>query len=402
MSRADPLSFGTAARTSFEFDCIDADFSDDVAGGIGVAFDMAVTKPFAVLRILTTFRRFEEVAGYPALPGSWFELSIQPEPSVDALITWHSQLQPSGFPSHARGVTTHISYLGTDEPSAAPSPRPQSLGAAVVKQAVIPSAVIAACAMPAANAANSLTAILGSIAGFASLRVRDVGQASFLSLCDVTGRALLHYDVGLPISFNGHTAPKRFNLNVNEKPPIVLSHWDWDHLHAGLIFPHLLDCTWIVPDQKLGPGAARLAHILAKRGNLLVHPAATRTRLRWGEITQATGGFEDSNNAGLTTLVTLDNGKTVLLTGDADYLFVKHSGLENVDYLVATHHGASFDSGSATVPRPKVGEAKLFLSYGLRNVYRHPHPQALMHHKRAGWNMHLATASRPRGDLIAQ
>lgn len=401
LSRVDALSVGPAARASFEFDCIDADFADGVEGAIDKAFDKGVTKPFAVIRIVTTPRRFEDVAGAPGVPGSWFALEIGPKGSAPSLLTWHAQFQPNGFPSHSRGATNGITYLGSDEPSAPRSPRPQSLGAAVAKQTTVASAVIAACAMPAASSGQSIGGALAPIAGVASLRVRDVGQASFSSLCDASGKAVMHYDVGFPISFNGHTSPKTFDLDVTETPPVVLSHWDWDHLHAAFLHPHLMDCMWIVPDQKLGPGAARLAHILAAKGNLLIHPAASPTSLAWGEIAQAAGPLGSANDAGLTASVTLSSGDTILLTGDADYAFLSHAALPPVDYLVATHHGARFASGSAAIPPPKPKGAGLLLSYGKRNVYRHPHADALRQHRIAGWTKQVTTAqtsAAPRGD----
>ncbi|WP_246249037.1 metallo-hydrolase/oxidoreductase [Chelativorans alearense] len=265
----------------------------------------------------------------------------------------------------------------------------------------VASAVIAACVMPPSSAKQSVGAALGSIFGIALLRVRDVGQASFSSLCDKSGKALLHYDVGFPISFNGHTSPKSFDLDVDEKPPVVLSHWDWDHLHAAFLHPHLMECIWIVPDQKLGPGAAHLARILAAKGNLLVHSVSSPTILAWGEIAQAAGPLASANDAGLTISLAVSSGHTVLLTGDADYAFLSHTAQAPVDFLVATHHGARFASGGTAIPSPGSAAGALLLSYGKRNVYRHPHADALRNHRNAGWINQLSTAhtsTGPRGD----
>lgn len=406
MSRVDPLSFGQAARASFEFDCIDADVADEIEGKLDQAFS-ADTKPFAVIRIVTTPRRFKELAGAAGVPGAWFAIEIAPESLASSLPTWHAQLQPNGFPAHSRGVTHSISYLASDEPGVPRRPRPHSAGAAVAKQHVLARTLIASCAMPPSSTGQSISTTLGAIAGIASLRVRDVGQASFSSLCDIDGKSLLHFDAGFPISFNGHTAPKTFDLDEKEKPPVVLSHWDWDHLHAAFLRPYLMDCTWIVPDQILGPGAARLASILASRGKLLVYPSTSGpTVLPWGEIAQASGSLGNANDAGLTVSATLASGRKVLLTGDADYSFLSHTASAPVDFLVATHHGARMASGSSSIPAAVSSNgSRLLLSYGKRNVYRHPHADSIKQYGVLGWTKVLPTAQTsyaPRGDRIVQ
>lgn len=215
---------------------------------------------------------------------------------------------------------------------------PQTLGAAVAPRVVLPSSLVAACAaLPRPAARGAISAILSNVSRAASVLVRDVGQANFISLRDDQGRSILHYDVGFPISFNRHTFPHphAFNIDTGETPPIVLSHWDWDHLHGALCLPHLLNCSWIVPNQRLGPGAARLARILAGKGNLFVRPRIAQRRFGFGELTQSRGLPGDLNNTGLTVLVALTTGRSVLLTGDADYSHL-HSKPSCVDHLVAT------------------------------------------------------------------
>lgn len=387
------LSTTAAARGSFEFDGIDADYADSVEGAIGGAFGEGATKPFATIRIVTTPRRLEEVAGGPGVPGNWFALEIGPKGSAASMPTWHAQLQPNGFLAHSRGVTSNITYLGSDRDEDPRGPRPQSVGAAIAKQVTVPSAVIAACALPRSpNAQQAIASVLSSVTRVATLRVRDVGQASFSSLCDKHGKPLLHYDVGFPISFNGHTSPKTFDIDPTEKSPVILSHWDWDHLHAAYLYPHLTDCPWIVPDQKLGPGAARLARILASKGRLLVHPTGNSTVFPAGEIAHASGPPASLNDTGLTVRVTLASGRVALLTGDVDYSFLAHATAGPVNHLVATHHGARFASGSAAIPVPVPSMETLLLSYGSRNVYRHPHIDALKLHVGAGWANQISTA----------
>lgn len=270
---------------------------------------------------------------------------------------------------------------------------------------MLPGPLVAACAaLPTAATRGDISLVLKGVPQAESIRVRDVGQANFISLCDDRGRAILHFDVGFPISFNCHTFPSKFGIDTDEKPPIILSHWDWDHLHGALCLPHLLDCRWIVPEQRLGPGAARLARMLAQRGNLLVRPANAGIRFPFGELVKSRGRASDLNDSGLTVLATLTNGRSALLTGDADYAHLMHTNATKVDHLVATHHGARFNGGAASVPMPANGHGELVISYGYRNVYGHPHPEGLSKHAKSGWTTYVTTAGRrgvaSRGDRI--
>lgn len=405
MSRVDFLSTSPNRRASFEFDCIDADYVDGVGDEISRGFRTRETKPFALLRIVTTRARFRKFAGAIPMPGDWFHLEI--EAGSIGLPTWHAQLVAAdGYSSHARGVTTYARRLDApDDMARHRRPRPQSLSAAVAFRVMLPSSLVATCsALPESSPQKAISAVFKSVPLAASVVVRDVGQASFTSLCDQNGRAVLHYDVGFPIAFNGHTAPRKFKVTGTETPPIILSHWDWDHLHAAFLFPHLLNCKWIVPNQRLGPGAARLAHILAARGNLLVWPLGARMRFKFGEVVESQGPAGNLNDTGLTALVALSTGRSVLLTGDSDYTHLMHSKAGQVDHLVATHHGARIDAAIGAVPVPSNVNCKLVISYGTRNVYRHPHPEALRKHAAAGWNNRITTAGRRgvagRGDRV--
>lgn len=397
------LSTSPHRRSSFEFDCIDADYVDDIGPQLLDGFRAGKTKPFALLRVVTTAFRFGMFAGVIPTSGDWFHIEIEPDGT--GLIAWHAQLEADGYSRHARGVMTYARPLDARGETPGPRPKPHSLGAAVAPRLLLPSSLAAACAaLPMPSARAAISKILMSVPQATSILIRDVGQASFISLQDEQGHAILHFDVGSPISFNRHTVRTDFNIDLPETPPIVLSHWDWDHLHAAFQHSQLLDCPWIVPDQLLGPGAARLARILAAKGNLLVRPVNAQLRFPFGELMQSRGVTGNLNDTGLTALVMLTSGRSALLTGDADYTHIMHAKANKVDHLVATHHGARFEARVASVPTPTSEYGKLVLSYGYRNVYRHPHAEALRKHSTAGWKSWITTAGRKgvagRGDRI--
>jgi hypothetical protein len=100
VSRVDSLSTSPHRRASFEFDCIDADYVDDVGPQLLDGFRAEQTKPFALLRVVTTPARFGDFAGTIPTPGDWFHLEI--EPGGAGLPTWHAQLEADGYSTHAR------------------------------------------------------------------------------------------------------------------------------------------------------------------------------------------------------------------------------------------------------------------------------------------------------------
>jgi competence protein ComEC len=253
--------------------------------------------------------------------------------------------------------------------------------------------------LPAAAGANSagIRRILhAALTRTAFVQVRDVGQASFATLLAADGSELAHYDAGWPISYNRHTAPSI--PPVATKVPVILSHWDWDHLHAWHSVEELRSSCWIVPRQEVGPGAAKLAKALhAKKqlkvcgGKSVVVGASTLIRC---------SGGSGLNDTGLALGLALANGRRVLLIGDADYSFCAlPAGWKGCDALIATHHGAMFHGA---VPGPTNQNDLCVISVGYGNIYHHPFQAAVSLHKAVGWrvsrtSMHGKTA---RGDRM--
>lgn len=402
LSRIDYLSVNPHRRASFEFDCIDAKDVEKIGSGLPKAFEADDRSPFALLRIVTTPPRFAEIAGANPQLGDWLRLEI--EPGRGGPPTWHSQLGESGYTDLSRGQLRDANWL---EGRRGPPKQPHSLGAAVAPHSNLPSPLRAVCfALPTSDCNAAIAVVLRKIPPAHAVTVWDVGQASFSTLVDDKQRSLLHFDTGFPLSFNHRTFPPAPPAVEHSKtPPVILSHWDWDHLHGAWSMPELLRSTWIVPDQPLGPGAARLAYAIQARGQLLVRRHGAKSRFKFGRLGQGQGSPSSLNDSGITLRADLSNGHSVLLTGDADYQYLP-SQMKRADNLVATHHGARFAGAAAIVPSPKNANGKLYISYGTRNVYRHPNDGSLRKHTHAGWPPHISTAGRhgfgPRGDRVIQ
>lgn len=381
--RVEKIGEGSRGRTSYEFDCLDIRFLDRSFPELAVS---QATKPFALLRILTTEHRFKEVFNTTPEVGDWYQIELAQRKTSDRRLTvWHSQLTAGGYTDQSRGYAGSVELL-----SRADEPPPSTLGAAAVRDIDnFPSSAIAR--------RSAIATTLRKLKKPNSILVRDVGQASFVSLLSSSGKAMLHFDAGWPLTFNGKSAPQK-SLVLHKNVPVILSHWDWDHLHSFYKFPVLQKATWICPIQPLGYGQARIAWQLHHNGNLLAYSGGF-VRGAWGEMGLCLGPVSDCNQSGLALRVSMRDGRQVLLVGDADYERVpRRLRRQPLHGLVVTHHGANF---IGSVPRP-LGKRPCVVSVGKPNVYKHPKSQAVRRHKSKLWQP-IATASiwgMQRGDRL--
>lgn len=388
ISRVDELSETAHRRLSIEFDGIDADDTDKKGVQILKVFSEVETLPFALLRMVTTSRKFEEIAGAPPVVGDWFLLDISGE-GIEGIPTWHSQLVAAGYLDFSKGLTvsgTRLQFPGR-EPT---EPPPRSLGAGAVARHV-PQVIAEICDLT--NLASDEEALVNLVADLpapTAVVVHDVGQANFVSLQNEHGNVIAYFDVGFPVSWNNRTRPKDFVVPIGQNAIVILSHWDWDHFHAAFSLQHLQDGPWIVPNQTVGPGAARLAQILLSKGNLLVwsgNPSLDGSPLEL--FRTSTSPVISNNNSGIIAYVRLSSGNQVLLTGDADYDCLPISietDRASIDHLVVTHHGARLHPDATWIPQPVDASGTAIVSYGTKNVYRHPHSETRESHLHGNWS----------------
>ena len=63
----------------------------------------------------------------------------------------------------------------------------------------------------------------------------------------------------------------------------------------------------------------------------------------------------------------------ILVEGDQDYDYVENSFLEDVDILVACHHGGKYSwTVHSALPQPRSDDSCVIYSYGINNSYGHP------------------------------
>lgn len=380
INRVEKIGEGSRGRTSYELDAMEEATSKTPMAKLAAAGEI---EGFAIVRVVTTERRFTEVLGLEPEEGDWivFETAspFAGRDRPDRLLAWQAQLTETGYTAQSRGYVVGAEFLYREG-----EPLPATLSARAPKASTASRAKGILPFPPTAIVpARKIRAILGGFLGVECVRVRDVGQASFATLISPKGTPLAHFDAGWPLSFNGSGAPLRFPRGLGHVAPVILSHWDWDHLHAYHGVPALRDRCWISPVQNLGPGQSLIAHALLSKG--LLKGFSGTVNLGWGVLGSCSGPPGNYNQTGLALRVELTGGHNVLLVGDADYDLTPPSvRAAPLDCLVVTHHGADFDGN---VPPPASPGARAVISCGRRNVYRHPRKAAVTRHTRAGWRV---------------
>jgi hypothetical protein len=222
-----------------------------------------------------------------------------------------------------------------------------------------------------------------------AVAVYDVGQGSCSALV-ADGVAQLYFDVGGGALADAKTFPTQFTgICTTARPPIVLSHWHFDHWSLVKRFAEqgpsgeLLARKWIVPRQKqMRPTAATLLGLIRSNGGALIRPAGAPT-IRVGAISLHSCIGRNMNDSGVAMVVHGRNGAAILLPGDARYKHIVDYP-RHVTSLVAAHHGGHTGATASEIPLPD-GQAtgRVVFSCGFENSYHHPLERSLSAHGKA-------------------
>ena len=237
-----------------------------------------------------------------------------------------------------------------------------------------------------------------------SLAIFDVGQGSCAALCDDKGEVVAYLDYGGGWGPNARTFPAPLCWHPGSQPPVLLSHWDLDHLVGFERRPEVLNSEWLAPAWAgaLGPRHLKLAAAL---GSKLTLVSSTAPSLASGLPLSVEAGLGDNkNDSGLIAQVRLQrsgNDFDVLIPGDCSYQFLplamQHQSL---DLLVESHHGGNCHLKSSLppgVPSPKGTGTMAIASRGTPNSYNHPNKTALAKIRAAGWGGGLPTTTATFG-----
>jgi hypothetical protein len=234
-----------------------------------------------------------------------------------------------------------------------------------------------------------ITSLLDPIGAVDFITVYDIGQGNLNALWTSHGGAGLYFDFGGGVTANKTTFPKApGKLCWSRQPPVVLSHWDWDHWSSAGRFSQVLHSHWIVPRcDDLGAHHRALAWDLHRRGHLHIWPhGMTDYPGTYLKVEKCTGSGR--NDSGLAMIVhgeeTAGARREALLTGDAAYDCIPEvkNGKTRFGAVVASHHGAIVDSIAEIRP---TAQGSLIYSVGNGNQFCHPRLRAELEYLLAGW-----------------
>ncbi|WP_454916997.1 hypothetical protein [Xanthobacter sediminis] len=238
--------------------------------------------------------------------------------------------------------------------------------------------------------------------------VLDVGQGSANALLSNQGNVVAYVDLGGGVQNDAGTWPPALTgLCLCHSPPVILTHWHYDHFDAANRFSAAQALTWIAPLQQLstGPQFAMAAGIAAQ-SKLLLWNAAPGTILSSGSLRleRCDGPAGDQNRTGIAVWVDGSaSASPMLLPGDAGYTDINSltQGI-SVTALAVAHHGGR---AAGNPPSPSsLGWSRAAFSYGYNNSYFHPLSRSIVANggtvspaltalRNAGWVIGYPTAS---------
>lgn len=225
--------------------------------------------------------------------------------------------------------------------------------------------------------------LLSGISQVKLAAVYDVGQGSSGAACNNYGTPLLYLDLGGGVLAHSLTFPNTMiNFCYTYTPPVILSHWDWDHWSSGSRFSGALGLSWLAPLQRIGAVHAAFAGKVGARLRIWPSglPSAEGGQIK---IIKCTGSGR--NGSGLAVEVSgPQNEDPILFPGDARYTSIPGSLAKNYTSIVAAHHGADMRLKQAPIS-PGHSSSRFAYSYGNPNMFNHPRTITEQIHHRTGW-----------------
>jgi len=229
--------------------------------------------------------------------------------------------------------------------------------------------------------------------------VHNVGQALTTSLSEKGKPPFIFFDFGISEGRNLFNRPSIMDIDLSEKPSIVISHIHRDHWFGLTVFTESFECDWYLPNQKKELlFEKRCAEITASGGSVSYIDTTISSNLgtifigcsesKCKRYRRPSNQHED----GLGMKLRLFNEKSnsyvnVLVPGDQNYDYIPQIYLEEIDVLVASHHGGKYSWSSRQAVSEDIpnnsNKGRIIYSYGRCNT--HNHPSKIDDYELKGW-----------------
>lgn len=310
---------------------------------------------------------------------AWFSYAYEPSNDREANARLYTSLFAAGAP---------VRITGEPERMSAPSSGPMCASGWVPVNA---EAAVAYAAP--ADFAELIDRLLPDLASTSGVAVYDVGQGACQAIVDRRRHLpLLYVDFGGGVLYNRWTFPRdTAGFCFTQRPPVVLSHWDWDHWSSAALFPEALRAHWLTPPVPGTPIQQSLAAALYKSGRLHVWPDGGVGEIRRPglRIERCTGKTSNDNGLAVTAYSGATGKRNCLLPGDASYRYIPSvlAG-ERFSALCMSHHGGKLHSMHYPTAKSRSVAVN---SAGPRNSYKHPLLSTVAAHLDAGWPIPATT-----------
>lgn len=238
--------------------------------------------------------------------------------------------------------------------------------------------------------------------------VYNVGQGLCTGLINSKEEPIFYYDFGCGTRANYRTYSHDRTFSKKDGTFVILSHWDDDHYHLAneIENEHMQDIPWITPDAILGPRAYAFAGKLAAKNNLYIMCSQSKcyviTIIQYGDLLVQLFKIKGRNKShhcnGIGIYINCN--EKILSPGDNIYRIINTDIKEDLTYLIATHHGGTYNSAkqrNELIPLNKAS-GQIVYSYGIdlstseENTFGHP--SYTEDYKLRNWNNELHTVHR--------
>ena len=231
------------------------------------------------------------------------------------------------------------------------------------------------------------------------LLVRDVGQANWNELLEGDTIKVI-YDIGAKLNASRAEVAAVFDARKNDimrdKPILVLSHWDMDHIHClryledrdiSACFSRLICVDKMKSVTSTRVYSSFVSELGAANVSCIQPPVRTNgtTMHLWkraGDVVFYVGEKSRNINFSGVCMFVYGSSQSVAFTGDVRLDQAKNMYDQELNLgqnkerhvLIAPHHGGDYSALHRVYSLPL---SEVFISVGRNNIYGHPEPHML-------------------------